>query len=82
MSATDYAVASAKREMTCISKFSPFPRLQGKYYGTSQYHRCAQMKPSAINNYLKIATCLLPKNRYRSRTPALLNFDEAASRIP
>ncbi|PGH03335.1 hypothetical protein AJ80_08695 [Polytolypa hystricis UAMH7299] len=61
--ARDYVVASAKREITCISKFSSFPHPQGIYYGPRQYQPSAQKKLSVLYDYLKVAPYLLPKNR-------------------
>lgn len=63
MSVEEYVVASAKREMACLSKFTSFPHPQGLYYGPEQYKPTVEQKLSVIHDYLKVFPYLLPKNR-------------------
>lgn len=63
MSATEYSIASALREIACIRKFSKFPRPRGMYYGPGQYQPSAGKKLAVLNDYLKVAPYLLPKNK-------------------
>jgi hypothetical protein len=62
-SASDYAVASAKREMACISKFSGCPSPPAIHYGPRQYQPSAQKNRAIFDDYLKVAPFLLPKDR-------------------
>jgi hypothetical protein len=59
----DYFMASARREVACITQLRRFPRPQGLCYGPRQYRPNAASKLSTLANYMKVAPYLLPQNK-------------------
>ncbi|OQE93061.1 hypothetical protein PENNAL_c0006G00637 [Penicillium nalgiovense] len=70
----DYVSACANRELACLQTFSEFPRPQGLFYGPGQYQPTAQRKQEALQNVLKVAKFLSPKDKEISK-PALWHPD-------
>ncbi|CDM36459.1 hypothetical protein DTO013E5_6890 [Penicillium roqueforti] len=70
----DYAFARANRELACLQTFSKFPRPQGLFYGPGQYQPTAQRKQETLQNFLKIAKFLSPKDKEISK-PVLWHPD-------
>ncbi|KKZ65946.1 hypothetical protein EMCG_08289 [[Emmonsia] crescens] len=61
-SASKYVMALALREIACIEKFPKFPRPQGMHGGPRQYQPSAEKKLAVLNDYLRVAPYLLPKD--------------------
>ena len=70
----DYTFARANRELACLQTFSKFPRPQGLFYGPGQYHPTAQRKQETLENFLKVAKFLSPKDKEISK-PVLWHPD-------
>jgi hypothetical protein len=59
--AEEYVIAAARGEIACIMTLNEFPMPFGLFYGPEQYQPTPESKLSALNNYLKVATHILPK---------------------
>lgn len=64
----------AERELACIEKYSSFPSPQGLFGGPNQYRPTKELKIEVLQNYLKVATCILPNDVNLSK-PTLWHAD-------
>lgn len=74
LSPEDYILSRAHRELACLQRFSKFPRQQGLFYGPGQYMPSKKSKKETLQNYIKVAPFLLPKDRTLSK-PVLWHSD-------
>ncbi|RAK95744.1 phosphotransferase enzyme family protein [Aspergillus ibericus CBS 121593] len=70
----DYVLSRAYRELACVQSFPTFPRPQGFFYGPGQYQPTAESKQKTLQNYIKVAPLLLPKDKELSK-PVLWHPD-------
>ena len=69
-----YIRSCAARELACIEKLSTYPGQRGLYNGPNQYCPTKELKKRALQDYLKIATHMLPKDAKLSK-PSLWHPD-------
>ena len=74
LSPEDYILSRAHHELACLQRFSKFPRQQGLFYGPGQYMPSKKSKKETLQNYIKVAPFLLPKDRTLSK-PVLWHSD-------
>lgn len=74
MSLDDYVLSRAYRELACVQSFPIFPRPQGFFYGPGQYLPTAKAKRKTLQNYIKVAPFLPPKDQGLSK-PVLWHPD-------
>lgn len=61
-SLNEFVHSCAARELACIDKFSSYPGQQGLFRSPSQYRPTRALKARVLQDYLKIATLILPKD--------------------
>lgn len=64
----------AARELACINKFSSYPGQQGMFSGPNQYRPSKSLKVEVLQDYLKVATQILPNDASLSK-PTLWHSD-------
>ncbi|KAJ4310389.1 hypothetical protein N0V94_008474 [Neodidymelliopsis sp. IMI 364377] len=64
----------AARELACINKFSSYPGQQGLFNGPGQYRPTQALKVRVLQDYLKVATQILPRDMTLSK-PTLWHPD-------
>ena len=64
----DFFKARAHCEMACINRPSSFPAPQGFFVGPNQYLPSRKLKIEVLQNYLKVAAQILPKNEAHSKS--------------
>ncbi|CAE7207584.1 hypothetical protein P3342_011188 [Pyrenophora teres f. teres] len=75
-----YIRSCAIRELACIEKFSSYPGQQGLFNGPNQYCPTKGLKISVLQDYLKVATKILPKDSKLFK-PSLWHRDLHANNI-
>lgn len=60
--ASEYVLASARRERECIQRSAKFPRPEGIFGGPRSYEPTADAKLAVLDNFEKVAPYLLPKD--------------------
>ncbi|QSS53026.1 phosphotransferase enzyme family protein [Histoplasma capsulatum var. duboisii H88] len=60
--ASEYILASARRERECIQRSAKFPRPEGIFGGPRSYEPTADAKLAVLDNFEKVAPYLLPKD--------------------
>ncbi|KAF2132436.1 phosphotransferase enzyme family protein [Dothidotthia symphoricarpi CBS 119687] len=74
LSINELVHSRAERELACIEKFSSYPSQQGLFGGPDQYRPTKALKVEVLQNYLKVATQILPKDVSLSK-PTLWHSD-------
>lgn len=67
-------LSRADHELACVRSFATFPRPQGFFYGPGQYLPTVKSKEKSLENYIKVAPFLLPKDKELSK-PVLWHPD-------
>ncbi|KAH8726478.1 kinase-like domain-containing protein [Phaeosphaeriaceae sp. PMI808] len=70
----EFVRSRAARELACIDKFSSYPGQQGIFNGPNQYRPTRTLKVGVLQDYLKVATRILPNNINLSK-PTLWHSD-------
>lgn len=73
-SLAEFIYSCANRELACIDRFSSYPGQQGLFGGPNQYRSTKAFKAQVLQNYLKVATQVLPKDSTLSK-PTLWHSD-------
>ncbi|KAE8151530.1 phosphotransferase enzyme family protein [Aspergillus avenaceus] len=76
----DYVLCRAYRELACLQTSTAFPRPQGFFYGPGQYQPTTSSKQKTLQNYIKVAPFLSPKDKELSK-PVLWHPDLHADNI-
>ncbi|KAJ8113860.1 hypothetical protein OPT61_g4116 [Boeremia exigua] len=58
----EFIHSCADRKLSCIDKFSSYPGQQGLFNGPNQYRPTRALKTGVLQDYLKVATQILPNN--------------------
>ncbi|KAF2272167.1 phosphotransferase enzyme family protein [Westerdykella ornata] len=70
----EYILSRAARELACINKSSSFPGQHGLFGGPNQYRPSKALKIRVLQDYLKVATQILPDDANLSK-PTLWHSD-------
>ena len=61
--AEEYVMSTGRREIQCINEVKQLPRPLGIVNGPGLYQTCRDSKLSVLNDYLKVASFLLPADK-------------------
>ncbi|KAG4439211.1 hypothetical protein IFR05_005302 [Cadophora sp. M221] len=61
-SLNEFVHSRAARELACVDKFSSYPGQQGLFSGPNQYRPTRSLKVGVLQDYLKVATQILPND--------------------